>query len=54
MLNMIRTKIKDFDRNSFKNLNDFYKTYEIESNIKFTQDIINASIKTKQGILYLE
>lgn len=53
MLTVIRTKVKDIDRISFKNTCDYIKMYEIESNIKFVQDVVASSIKDKNEYLYL-
>jgi hypothetical protein len=53
MLSAIRSKVKDIGRNIFKNTDDYFKMYEIESNIKFVQDVVASSIKTKNELLYI-
>jgi predicted nuclease with TOPRIM domain len=54
MVNTVRLKLKEFDRNSFRNSDDFYKKYELESDMRFTQDVITTSLKSKHDILYME
>jgi predicted nuclease with TOPRIM domain len=54
IVNTVRLKLKEFDRNSFRNSDDFYKKYELESDMRFTQDVITTSLKSKHDILYME
>lgn len=53
MSKTIINKLKEIDRYKFINRDDYFKLFEIQSNLKFIEDVIKQTLKTKNEFLYL-